>query len=307
MHNYAVVLPTIRPQEARQRIVRSGIPFGRFIVVEDLDTPSDTAWPKDVKTFSRADLPPQTFSTHNSAIRCFGFLKAYQSGADFIITFDDDVAFHQQTVNDHLMILTTGHQLQRWMATASIRTRGLPWRNTAQMVTPSLSHGLWTNIPDFDAPTQLLLEGQVDDIVPFNGIIPIGLYYPMCWMNLAFTKELVPMMYAPFNGPGYFYDRFEDIWTGIISKKIMDHLQLFVHSGMPTVEHERLSDVFVNLQKEAPGIHYNETFWQTVDSIHLTSDTPTGCMLDIAKGFDQSDDIYLKAVANGIRNWLDLL
>jgi len=305
MDDYAVVLPTIRPEEAVKRIKESSIPAEKFIIVEDANELS--YWPDGIEAYCRADFPPDIFTAYNSGVRCFGFLKAYDRGVNFILTFDDDVAFDIFLVQDHLKILTSSFDVQRWMSTANIRTRGLPWRMTGQSVIPALSHGLWTNIPDFDAPTQLMLEDTVSDVEPFDGIIPKGLYYPMCWMNLAFQRDVVPLMYAPFNGPSFPYDRFEDIWTGIISKRIMDHLGMYVHSGQPTVRHDRLSDVFTNLQKEASGIAYNETFWQLIDSIELVGTSPATCMMDIADAFDDTDDEYLYLVSTGIRNWLALL
>ena len=57
-------------------------------------------------------------------------------------------------------------------------------------------------------------------------------------------------------------------------KKICDHLGLDVSIGKPTVFHQRASDPFVNLVKEAPGIALNESFWQEIDAITIAGFKP---------------------------------
>ena len=59
----------------------------------------------------------------------------------------------------------------------------------------------WTNVPDFDAVTQLGNSRIRPTIEVVGRYIPIGKYYLMCGMNLAFRRELVPAMYARAVGP----------------------------------------------------------------------------------------------------------
>jgi hypothetical protein len=61
------------------------------------------------------------------------------------------------------------------------------------------------------------------------------------------------------------FDRFGDIWCGIIMKKLADIMGYRVATGMPYIRHERASNPFTNLKKEANGIEVNETFWEHVD------------------------------------------
>ncbi|XP_020393876.1 UDP-arabinopyranose mutase 3 [Zea mays] len=74
--------------------------------------------------------------------------------------------------------------------------RGYPY-SLREGVPTVVSHELWLNIPDCDAPTQLVkpLERNtryVDAILT----IPKGTLFPMCGMNLAFDRELIgPAMY----------------------------------------------------------------------------------------------------------------
>ena len=43
-------------------------------------------------------------------------------------------------------------------------------------------------------------------------------------MSLAFRIEALPLMYLPLMGEGQPYDRFDNIWGGVIAKRVCDHL-----------------------------------------------------------------------------------
>ncbi|PWZ34044.1 UDP-arabinopyranose mutase 3 [Zea mays] len=81
--------------------------------------------------------------------------------------------------------------------------RGYPY-SLREGVPTAISPRLWLNIPDYDAPTQLVkpLERNtryVDAILT----IPKGTLFPTCGMNLAFDRELIgPAMYFGLMGDG---------------------------------------------------------------------------------------------------------
>ncbi len=227
-----------------------------------------------------------------SGIRNYGFLKAFQMKADIIITLDDDCypVKNHNLIQQHLQNLSISVP-KKWVNTypdsRHLYTRGMPYLNrTEQQV--MISHGLWTNVLDFDGATHLQkLQFQAEFAQHFLQIIPHGAYYPMCSMNLAFDAKITPIMYFPLMGEDslgnkWGYDRFDDIWAGIFSKKIMDHLGYAVINGSPFVKHNKASDPFKNLQKEALGIEANEELWKLVDQVHLTSSSPVQCYLELA-------------------------
>src|SRR3989304_3774293 len=77
-------------------------------------------------------------------------------------------------------------------------------------------------------------------------------------------------------GESWGFERFGDIWSGVIFKKIADHLGYAIASGYPIIWHAKASNVFTNLKKEASGIKINETFWEIIDTIELP-DVASGC------------------------------
>jgi hypothetical protein len=136
-----------------------------------------------------------------------------------------------------------------------------------------LSHGLWSGRPDLDAIQEL---GQLPDVFHATRVwrdatltIPRWSFFPMCSMNLAWRRELTPAMWHGLFGPEYGFDQYDDIWCGVLAKKILDVLGKAAVSGSPSVEHRRQSGPFLNLRKQAPGLEVNEHFWRAVQNVMM--------------------------------------
>jgi len=172
-----------------------------------------------------------------------------------VLLLDDDVRPIGDTIQDHLDILRQTVATS-WLSTASEYMRGFPYgiRNEA---TVGLSHGVWEGVPDFDAPTQLV-KGVHDVYFP-KVIVPKGVLFPMCGMNVAVTREAMPYLYfaPPWNEMG----RNDDIFGGINLKREFDKLGLAVATGYARVRHDRASNVFSNLHREGLFIKLNETYY----------------------------------------------
>lgn len=217
--------------------------------------------------------------TETSACRSFGYYKAWQRKPDFIITLDNDCYPEQQDyfVEGHTRALGSQTTLD-WIPSNSFmsNTRGMPYsiRNKSEVW---LNHGLWSNVPDLDAATAL----QHPDLrfTPHysSETIPRYNFFPMCGMNLSWRTELTPAMYFGIFGPEYGFDQYDDLWAGVLAKKVLDHLGYAAKTGYPSVEHRKQSNVFVNLKKQAPGLSMNEYFWREVQKIELTKENVLDC------------------------------
>jgi len=142
----------------------------------------------------------------------------------------------------------------------------------------------------------------------FNGVnqaIPVGRYFPMCGMNLAFRPEVIPALYFLLMGQEYQFDRFGDIWSGIFVKKICDHLGYAITSGEPMVTHHRASNIWANLRKEAPGLEVNEEFWQVVDRLCLSGTSFPECYQQIARSLPLEGQ-YWSALREAMLMWTHL-
>ena len=312
-----IVVPTIRERIFEEFMFAWKDQFRDHHVIVVEDNPSKTFEIKgdNVTHYSHHDINKELISdawiipTRTPCVRSYGIYKAWQMQPDMIVTLDDDCLpdiTGGPFLETHFAMMDLPSQSQAWFPTIrGVKARGYPYYNTLRTVYCSISHGLWSGTADMDAATQLTSE--VQEAEPFNTVVPTGQYFTMCSMNLAFKPEMAPLMYFLLMGKGY-YDRFGDIWCGVFAKKICDHLGLYIHSGYPIVRHQRASNVWVNLRKEAPGLEVNEQVWEYVDSLELQGSTVKECYLEVAKVVQQwcdSDDYWLK-LSKAMKLWVEM-
>lgn len=240
-------------------------------------------------------------------IRSFGFLKAWQRKSDFIVSLDDDcLPVGRGFLSQHWKMLSTSARSSAWVSTVEGATpRGVPYFTKDRMGECVLNHGLWQGVPDYDALTQLHAGRQPLHVAPVDQVIPRGVYFPMCGMNLAFKTELAPILYFLLMGRDWPYDRFGDIWCGIFVKRICDHLGHGIRSGQPLVCHERASDVWSNLKKEVPAYEVNEGLWPIVDTLVLAGKSFVECYHELANQLILPGD-YWARLRTAMHLWADL-
>ena len=259
------VIPTIRPA-MWGRFIRKWTPLFkkwnvRVVKVSDGNFPTVQLDGEKEKTASGV-MGPHGLCIYNKcdAVRNLGFALAYLNGAEAILSLDDDVEPipGEDPINDHLRALSSNFPVS-WLNTGEqLYMRGFPYgvRQEAECV---LSHGVWTGMPDLDAPTQLLF-GAGSEFFPPRLPVPKGAYFPCCAMNMAFKIKILPYIYQAPAVDGV--QRFSDIFAGIAAKKEIDRRGWCAVTGFATVHHTRASDPFVNLEKEGKGIRLNESFWK---------------------------------------------
>ena len=291
------------------------------IVVEDNPTPTfDIQSPIRITHLSwediDADLGAESWiiPRRTDCVRSYGYYKSWCEHPDMIITLDDDCYPIEEGgigfIEKHWMRLCEGGRDEAWTPSGDgVVTRGVPYYHTARERRCVLNHGLWTNVPDFDAATQLVQARNEQPFEPKNFTVPVGQYYPMCGMNVALRPEVVPAFYFLLMGQNHEVDRFGDIWAGVLVKKITDHLGLAINSGDPAIEHQRASNVFANLRKEAPGMELNETLWDAIDRVTLTETTFGGCYRQLADALPTDDarlGDYVANIQRAMNAWVDL-
>lgn len=249
--------------------------------------------------------------SRTSACRSYGYLLAWRQKPDVILTLDTDCyPDGSDWVGGHRRNLESAATLD-WVNSGAedILFRGFPYEIRDRMPV-MLSHGLWSGVPDLDAATWLHHPGL--RLPPATGTwtMPRGNFFPMCGMNLAWRAELTPAMYFGLFGPDYGFDQYDDIWAGVLVKRILDHLGMAAVSGYPSVEHRKQSDVYVNLRKQAPGLAMNERFWQVVRDIPLTEKTVANCYRELIEGLPETipdePDGWTATFKRAARIWLGL-
>lgn len=333
-----LVVPTIRPESMASFIGRwNGFvdSMCKLIVVEDAFDKS----PELVKVLHGSnaihlswsdienDLGSKSWiiSRRSDAIRSYGILHAYRLGAKVICTMDDDcypprerypIRNIDEWIAKHMSALNSSYR-SCW--TSSIDgdfPRGYPYGSIYKPVPTCVNHGLWHNIPDFDAITQLQRERSTYKEIQYpTKVIDRDVFFPMCSMNVAWRREMTPCMYFMLMGSSWPFDRFGDIWCGMFMKKVADHLGLWVSSGDPCVWHERASDPFTNLRKEVSGLPVHEELWKKISNatIKRSADTVSDAYTSLIHDLDFENDHatgpekdYWKKLAEAIYIWIDL-
>jgi len=194
---------------------------------------------------------------HTSGIKSYGILLAWRDGHEFIEVLDDD-CFPSDSYPDwqarHEAILSSRAVVgERIFNTAfGFYPRGFPFGPRERESDVVLNVGGWEQYPDIDAKTELT-SGVPGEWWTTDAIVPYGYYFPLCGMNIAFRREIAPLMYFGLQGREYDFDRYDDVWMGVFAKAVIDGMGRAVHVGRPLIRHSRASDPRENLKKERPG------------------------------------------------------
>jgi len=168
-----------------------------------------------------------------------------------------------------------------------------------------ISQGLWTNIPDLDA-LRILAQGSLDGRSrvetlekDFSGnfIVDKNNYLTICSMNLAFKREVIPAFYQlPMDDNKWNIGRFDDIWSGVIIKKLCDRLNKNIITGHPLCEHNKAPrSTFKDLMAEGPALEANEHLWKILDSIELKTENYGDTYREIASVLENGKMSFINA------------
>ena len=114
------------------------------------------------------------------------------------------------------------------------------------------------------------------------------------------------MMGLDPKGKSWGFDRYDDIWAGLFSKKVMDHLNLGVISGSPFINHKKASITKHNHIKELNGMKVNEYLWKAVAEVKLTKSSPKACYIELAQNIKFPKGAYFKKLKEAMIIWANL-
>lgn len=262
--SWAVVVPSNRPDRLAEFLEAWQPTFERhgvelFVVRDEPET-----W---------ATLPDWV-PRRSDMIRSWGFLQAYRTDVDYVLTLDDDVRpiagqNGADIFEQYESVFEAGAPLSDYLdvgalTTSGVQMRGFPYRDR-EPARVAVQYGGWHGVMDYDARTQLAgvpASARFADVVlP----VPVGVPVTCCIMNCAFRRDVTPIMWQLPLVDGR-YNRWGDIWSGLIQKRVLDAVgQVMVVNGKASVLHQRASDPHVNLERESPGIPFNEGMWDRLE------------------------------------------
>ena len=306
--SWAVVVPSNRPDRLVEFLAAWQPIFSRhgvelFVVRDEPET-----W---------ATLPDWV-PRRTDMIRSWGFLQAYQTDADYVLTLDDDVRpLAGQNGSDifdqYERVFESGAPLSDYvdvgaLTSAGVQMRGFPYVDR-EPATVAVQYGGWFGVMDYDARTQL--AGVPGSATFSNVVLPVprGAAATCCIMNCAFRREVTPIMWQLPLVEGR-YNRWGDIWSGLIQKRVLDAIgQVMVINGRAPVLHKRASDPLANLERETPGIPFNEGMWQALAGNYgvTMNGAWSGVVERMAAIFDDADPEYAEAFRLAAVNWVSHL
>jgi hypothetical protein len=216
----------------------------------------------------RLGLPPDFIPRNSDNRRNVGYLMALETGADFLISIDDDnycpetedyFAAHSVVCDPPAplrMLQSPGHwynvcELLRFEPARCVYPRGFPYfarhkPTITSMVDRNASvrinAGLWLSDPDLDAPTWMAAPVSGRSFSGPSVILAPDTWAPVNSQNTALHRDAIPSYYFIRMGAeiGAFpIERFGDIFSGYFCLACAVHLGAAVRFGTPVADHRR--------------------------------------------------------------------
>lgn len=323
-----IVTTTINIPEALIRYAENVRFYGHsdvdFLVIGDRKTPAETSefcaklsathYPceylgiEDQKDYLQrfpalwAHLPFDSIQRRN-----IGLLKAWEDGADVIITIDDDnLMLNQDFVGLHSIAgqsveLSAVETTSGWFNVCSVLEdangnpfyhRGYPrqqrWKEAEAFTCTSpvrrriaVNAGLWLDDPDIDAMTRMehpIAVRGLRSSAPSRFALHPGTWSPFNSQNTAIARDVIP---AYFLSPRI--GRYDDIWASYIVTRIANHLGDVIAYGEPLLRQKRnVHDLWRDLDAERVGMILTDEFCAVLRGISLSAATYGECFSEIA-------------------------
>ena len=228
-------------------------------------------------------------------------LKYSQSPEDVTIAIDDDNLSNQNLIKCHLGAFNKNTLFSKVSSNNKIinpirclsssvpfvYSRGYPineyFRDSfdfnAEKEFPDnevmINLGLWNNCPDTDSMTHLVNKNDINvrsKNVIEHYLVDKGNYMPLNTQNIAIKGELrkifwnirVPKLYQ------YSMDRYDDIWGGLFTYKVMETFGYMASFGSPYLEHRRnYHDFLKDFRREWFSSILNIRLWDFIMNTYL--------------------------------------
>jgi hypothetical protein len=303
------------------------------------DVKSQKQW---LKRFPELDdiIPYNTDNRRN-----IGYLIAYERGRGCIIAMDDDnypgetdfIGGHDKV--GKTLRLPTVRSTSGWFNVCDmlktedgqrVYPRGFPYayrwpENDEQEILESegrivVNAGLWLDDPDIDAVTRLNKPVKTVELINEVMVLDPSTNCPFNTQNTAIHGEILPAYYYVVMGyslSGLKIDRYGDIWSSYLARKIIDRMGDRVAFGTPLTIHKRHDhDLMKDLGQEYWGMVLTNKLVKVLDAIELAENSYSDCYRELSHKLEEKikeDDglslevkNYFYKVTKNMRIWLDV-
>ena len=259
--------------------------------------------------------------------RNIGVLRAWEQGADVLISIDDDnyCLSNSDFVGAHHVVgssiatsestdlasgapwynICTGLNAQ---INDAFYARGFPYKArmpecqatlspiTDESARISVNAGLWLDDPDVDAMSRLVQGPRIASAKPGAVVLAPETWSPINTQNTALLRDAIPAYYYVRMGfpiQGMKIDRFGDILSGYFLQKCAKHLGDGVRIGDPVAEHRRSPhNLFKDLFHELAGMVVVEELLPWLQALPLEGNDYASAYASLADELDAASDSF---------------
>jgi hypothetical protein len=301
-----VVIPDRRSPAALYAAVERAREAGVWVTMPTLSEQADLLARHGMK-----DLVPWNSDNRRNV----GFLLAWMSDAEYVISIDDDnLPLHEDLLARHAVVLEPAAwhdvvgdpsgwfnpcDLLECRPEVRIFARGFPYSRRGcapatvsrqARATVRVNAGLWCGDPDVDAVTRLALAPVADAATPRPVVLDSTTWAPVNTQNTAIHREALPAYWFVRMGHrllGGRLDRFGDILSGYFVQACAKHLGHAVRFGDPLTRHVRNDHVLLgDLTCELPGILVLEQLLEWLPKCRLQGTGYADAYLSLSHALD---------------------
>ena len=250
--------------------------------------------------------------------RNVGYLMALESGADFIVSIDDDnycldgsdyfaehsVVCHEERVAN--VLSASGGwfnicELLDIQPAVTVYPRGFPYfarhklaevQETQGPVRIRVNAGLWLLEPDLDAISWLALPVNARKFLGRSPVLDQDTWSPINTQNTALHRDVIVSYYFVRMGyplRGIPIDRYGDIFSGYFSQVCVRHMGHAIRIGTPVVEHRRNShDYMRDVTNELACIWVLEDLTSWLHEVRLSGDTNVDAYVSLSHAIEDA-------------------
>jgi hypothetical protein len=255
------------------------------------------------RILTRLGFPPDLVPYNSDNRRNVGYLMAAESGADFLISIDDDnyCPAHEDYFAEHSVVCREPQRhdvaesnsgwynlcdLLELEPACRIYPRGFPFAERHQKAdiqiqsrkaAVRINAGLWLRDPDLDGITWLAAPVRAHAFKGKSIVLGDRTWSPINTQNTALHRNVIPGYYFlpmgnSLKGPQI--DRYGDIFSGYFSQACARHLGHSIRAGTPVVEHRRNAHRYLHdAAQEMAGIWVLEDLLPWLVELRLDGQT----------------------------------
>jgi hypothetical protein len=251
---------------------------------------------------------PEEVPRNSDNRRNVGYLMALASGADFIISIDDDNYCSdedQSFIGAHSVVLGLSESTWFNCIGGDLFPRGFPYAQRKEQYPSNsvrINAGMWLGDPDLDAVTWMTNPHAISTSLTESHELLPNEWCPINSQNTAVHREAMTAFY--FLRMGHGIDRFGDIFQGYFALKVAKHLGFTARFGTPVVDHRRNSHNYIeDAVKEIQGIKLLEEFLPRFLEWKLTGSTWHEAYLSLADYVEREEHPMLRENARRMKLW----